>query len=471
MKEETLYPYRIDNHFVYVDLNKSIILSKKYDMAYPFVGDYAIVTCKAKQGVINKKGNWILKPKYENIQIKSIGPIQVFLTYDYFDTNYEIHRWRLIPNVNIFSQRGPLVATSVSYTKWRVFDETGKILLKRMKPDRYDDYNNHGNYYAKTNHAYSFYYKDEQLFIHDTDRERVYTYKSSRKKSLRLHRQYKNVVILIDKGYLFFKTDRKEAFLADFNHKPISKEPFLFIRNLITDPSTQEYAPISNQSLWKHESTYLCSLSFGDALIPVPQDIVSKANLLIYPLDRCGNQFWLNMGGQNMGIISKSGEWVLTSEDISFHWIYGDLTVLYKQKSDNRFFSYKEGIRYTFPIDTYPDERIEGQIWKLKVDSELNLGLYAIYDAKNEVYQMKPMKSIYHLIGDFYSTIIEDGTNKPLYAIINKEGEPISDKRYESIRHLSKNDDIVCVKEQKSDAVFYVVIRSGEELRTVMKES
>lgn len=470
MQEQTLYPYRINQHFVYVDLNKNIVIPQRYDMAYPFFGDYAIVVCKDKQGVINKKGVWILKPKHRQISIKKIGPVQIFISYDCFDRNYEFYKWRLIPNVNLFSQRGPLIATSVSYTKWCVFDETGKILKKRIKQGRYDDYNNHGSYYGENNHDYMFYYKNKQLFIHDIAKEQVYTYISNKKKKLCLHRHYKNVVIVIDKGYLFFKTDRKKAFLADFNSKQLTKEPYHFIQNLNIEPSTIDYATISNQSLWKYGESYLCSLSFGDAFIPVSSDNVSKINNLLYPLDRLGELFWLNMGGKDTGIISKSGEWILTDENIKLHCIYGDLTVLYKHKQENRYFVFKEGKTYAFPTDTSPEERINGLIWKSECYDNCGEKLYGIYDIEKQHYLISPRKSIHHLNGEFYKTIFDKKTNEVTHIIINEREEAISHKAYSSIIKYYESDEIVYVRSCDSRYTFYVIISSGEELREIIEE-
>lgn len=63
----------------------NIIMQPKYDIIYPFVGDFAIVENFNKQGVVDKYGNEILSPIYESI--KHLNKKQ-FECYKRYSENY-----------------------------------------------------------------------------------------------------------------------------------------------------------------------------------------------------------------------------------------------------------------------------------------------------------------------------------------------------------------------------------------------
>ena len=67
-KGNPLSAYMRDNNHKegYIDWDHSILIPFKYDAAYAFAedGSYAVVKKNGFYGVIDKKGNWILKPKF-----------------------------------------------------------------------------------------------------------------------------------------------------------------------------------------------------------------------------------------------------------------------------------------------------------------------------------------------------------------------------------------------------------------------
>ena len=58
----------------YIDWDHSILIPFKYDDAYAFAedGSYAVVEKNGLYGVIDKKGNWILKPKFGGFSLYGI---------------------------------------------------------------------------------------------------------------------------------------------------------------------------------------------------------------------------------------------------------------------------------------------------------------------------------------------------------------------------------------------------------------
>ena len=68
-KKELIKTYNKEQKkYGYIDINGKTIINYKYDLAFEFKDDYAIVAIKKnnirKFGTIDKNGNWVIQPKY-----------------------------------------------------------------------------------------------------------------------------------------------------------------------------------------------------------------------------------------------------------------------------------------------------------------------------------------------------------------------------------------------------------------------
>ncbi|HXB42347.1 MAG TPA: WG repeat-containing protein [Bacteroidia bacterium] len=67
VKGQELFPFREGNKWFYVDTSSRPVFKKTYSFLYPFKGKYAVVAEDNKYGIINKKGEAIIKCVYDTV--------------------------------------------------------------------------------------------------------------------------------------------------------------------------------------------------------------------------------------------------------------------------------------------------------------------------------------------------------------------------------------------------------------------
>lgn len=469
MTQSQLYPYLIDSSYVYVDSSRRVVLQDDYSFAYPFNGNYAVAKKAGATGVIDRAGRWILKPKYDVIEIKTIGEMQFFVATERYNTHYQAHKWRLLPNVSLFSSKGPFIATAVSHTKWHVFDYTGREFLSKHKEGNYDDYNKRGAYFGSSDLQYSLYIRGNQLLICDKELDQLTICTMDTQGKIGAKKTVKNVVALLSSGYLVYNKSRNSAMLYGLNGKLLHTEPYSFVMLLQQTDGWLTTPSLSNRALWKHQGLLLCASDVGSAFVPVPESVMVKFHNLLFPLDSLGNTFWLNMGGLETGICSKNGDWISKKDNYRFDSAYGDQTLIYRDKGEDIYYSYKNGKTYPFPKGQCPEERVQGQVWRLVYRNEQEQRMHSIYDAEQGRYLVSSGVYIVPLKDGYYYTenkIYPDhkDTYDLQYIVVDNDRRPISKGDYRFLASTS-DPDLVLATPRASRYSFYVIIETGEELR------
>jgi hypothetical protein len=86
--EDTFIPACKDGKYGYIDFNNNTVLPFVYDNAYSFDDDHAIVKLNEKYGIINRQGEFVIPPGYDNIHhILENGLAEVELNKDRFMIN------------------------------------------------------------------------------------------------------------------------------------------------------------------------------------------------------------------------------------------------------------------------------------------------------------------------------------------------------------------------------------------------
>ncbi|MEO6980166.1 MAG: WG repeat-containing protein [Mucilaginibacter sp.] len=85
---DTIIPIYADGKFHYVNsYTKQPLLDQSFDEAYPFHKGYGLVKKDNKYGIIDKKGNYVLKPAYKSIFLPDYPDVVKFNTGEYFEFN------------------------------------------------------------------------------------------------------------------------------------------------------------------------------------------------------------------------------------------------------------------------------------------------------------------------------------------------------------------------------------------------
>ena len=78
LNELALAPASIGDKEGYIDKKGDWVIEPKYDAAYCFQDGIAVVGVNNKYGLIDKKGNWIVEPKFKELEFfsKGLAPAQ-----------------------------------------------------------------------------------------------------------------------------------------------------------------------------------------------------------------------------------------------------------------------------------------------------------------------------------------------------------------------------------------------------------
>lgn len=118
-------------HFGYIDTTGKVVIAPQYEMAGKFMGNKAVVQFAGKSGIIDRQGNWLLKPEYEALGMLDNGYIIV----------KENCKFRLFsPDCQVISQEYDMISQAkdnfwvLKGEKMTYLDSTGKeIALVSLK--------------------------------------------------------------------------------------------------------------------------------------------------------------------------------------------------------------------------------------------------------------------------------------------------------------------------------------------------
>lgn len=475
MAQQQLYPHLNkqgdQNYYVYTDSSNNIVLSGEYSFATPFKGEYAVANKNKKTGVINKQGQWVLSPKFSNVEIMSVGDEQLFMARTYYDTNYEFYRWKIFPEFSLGlggrSSVGPFLGTKVAYTQYQIFDKNGKEIfsLRLRSGSRYSSYSSLSDF------PNGFYMKESKLVIVDGNKNRLLIYEQDKKGGFKQDRVYKQVCGIVDNGFLVYQPDKKQAFFYNYDGKRVSDKPYEFLQSTRWDALGEgDKMSIWLNGLWKYQDKYYCVNDINTPLIPVSSEVVAKTSGLLLPLDPAGELFWVNMCGDHVGVIAKDGTWVHKVPNGQFVLAYNDGSILYKDTVAKGYYYYTKDGLYEFPKEATPDRIIEGDKWMMidKERDERDNRVYSVYDIKLEKIVVKRGVYLSYLGNGYYMTenkvYKESGGYDLKYEIVDSDRTVISKGDY---RRLSKTDDseFVLVTPRDESGEFYVRVATGEELK------
>lgn len=132
---ENLYPINDKNGGGYINKNGEIILKQKYNFALRFNGNYAIIQAKnLKYGVIDKKGNIVIEPRYEDL--KNLSENFVIYKKDgkfgYIDILKNAVSNASFEDIKEFKEG---LAAAKKEDKWGFINKKGEFIIK---PEYYD---------------------------------------------------------------------------------------------------------------------------------------------------------------------------------------------------------------------------------------------------------------------------------------------------------------------------------------------
>lgn len=93
---QDLYPYLKFGKYGYCNKKKEIIIEPKFDFAYPFMENAAIVKINSKYGLLYKNGEFLISPEYDDISLVDI------VKENYIDVDY-VGYYYLLKNSNKFT--------------------------------------------------------------------------------------------------------------------------------------------------------------------------------------------------------------------------------------------------------------------------------------------------------------------------------------------------------------------------------